>query len=185
MKAALIGVVLGIAACSPGGSQSGRSNVDGSEQGRQAAFLALAHRSLVGRLTVVEVLRQGQTYVLGSRRLGCPAGRPTPIEDATERAELERALAVLDPKSLTERDPCRRPDRIGATWIVRARVHREITTRLRQFPTGMPDACADFQAAAERVMELAGLKCTHAGCLPKGRNDQDDGQDEVCVPEAW
>ncbi|HYQ02177.1 MAG TPA: hypothetical protein VER96_26060 [Polyangiaceae bacterium] len=129
------------------------------------ALLWLIHKWARGHVTVVGVYRQGYGYVLSARNYGCATGTTTQISEPSQRAELERVLTVLDPKSLPEGDPCSRSVRDGTGWAVRVEVDGEVITRGRQFGVYESGPCVDFQRAAQTLMNLAGLECTAATCV--------------------
>ena len=184
MTLAVVAVALFLASCSPGAQVARSENApspvkDGGKGGnvlaqpKEPRLLMLGHKWARGQFTIVEVRRKGDAYELESRRLVCSSGTSRLIGEGNERAELERALAVLDPRIVSEDDPCARSVRDGTAWVVEAEVDGVAVTRGRQFGVSTPQECADFQGAAEVLMLLAGLRCSATTCLRQEAGPRD------------
>jgi hypothetical protein len=162
-------LVLGACASNPHDAEapsatgaSGSQRVAGREE---PALLWLIHKWARGHVTVVGVRRQEQGYMLSARNYASATGTTKQISEPSQRAELERVLTLLDPKKLAEKDPCYRSVRDGTGWAVRVEVDGEVITRGRQFGRYESGVCADFQRAAQALMNFAGLECTAMTCV--------------------
>jgi len=183
MKLAIAFAGLLLGACA--GSARGTNPQDAAEPSgtravarrEEPALLWLIHKWARGHVTVVGVRRQEQGYVLSARNYACGTGTTTRISEPLQRAELERVLTALDPKRLPEGDPCSRSVRDGTGWAVRAEVDGELITRGRQFGRYESGVCADFQRAAQALMNLAELECTEATCV---RAERGSGMRSMC-----
>lgn len=131
----------------------------------------LAHQPMFGPLTVVEVRAAETGYVLNSRRSFCRKGRNTPIQTTGERAELERILPVLDSTRMSDGDPCKTSGRDATFWVV-ARASADSEKRARMFRrVEVEGECGEFQVAARKLMELAGLECNGTACAREAERD--------------
>lgn len=175
MKAALFVATLVLSACIPQSEWSRTPDATRPEVGavggnavgspKQPVRLTLAHKWARGQLTVVQLRLQDDAYVVSSRRFACRTGSSRLVKQGAERADLEQALAVLDPKSLSRDDPCHRSGRDETAWLVSTDVNRATETRARQFGARAPKECIAFQEAAEQLMALAGLTCSSTTCI--------------------
>jgi hypothetical protein len=150
----------------PEGSRRSGENTAPREQ---PPLLTLVHYWTRGRLTVVTVRTREYGYLLSSRHFECQTGVSVVVTRAAQRAELERTLALLEPKSLSEMDPCAHSLCDGTAWAVRAEVNGELVERVRQFGLHESAQCLEFQRAAEALMALAGLRCAGTACVREDR----------------
>ena len=123
--------------------------------------LLLGHKWALGRVTALEVRRRGEDYILNSKLSFCQAGRSRVITESNDRAELARLLPLLDPRRLSEADPCHESGRDGTVWMVAAGA----LERARPFGMVKDRVCAEFEEAAHSLMRLAGITCRGVGCF--------------------